>query len=149
MTQHVASQILAALESRLASVAPVYLLPVHAVALADLPGIFVEAVEDETDEQLGRGPLQERHTLSFSLFGCVAATTGFQAVAGTLRTDIEKALLATLNDIRLGGLCRPGLSRPSAAFRVETDTLEKPVGGWVLKFTCVYQLKTDAPDTAI
>ena len=87
--------------------------------------------------------------LSFTLFGCVAATTGFQAVAGTLRTDIEKALLATLNDIRLGGLCRPGLSRPSAAFRVEADTLEKPVGGWVLKFTCVYQLKTDAPDTAI
>ena len=34
MSQHVASQILAALESRLASVAPVYLLPVHAVALA-------------------------------------------------------------------------------------------------------------------
>lgn len=149
MSQHVSSQILAALESRLASVAPVYLLPVHAVALADLPGIFVEAVEDETDEQLGRGPVQERHTLSFDLFGCVAATTGFQAVAGTLRTAIEKALLGSINDIRLGGLCRPGLSRPSASFRVDTDTLEKPVGGWVLKFTCVYQLKTDAPDTAI
>lgn len=149
MSQHVASQILAAIESRLAAVAPVYLLPVHAVALADLPGIFVESVEDETDEQLGRGPMQERHTLSFELFGCVAATSGFSALAGTLRAEIEKALLGTQNDIRLGGLCRPGLSRPAATFRVDADSLEKPVGGWVLKFTCVYQLKTDAPDTAI
>lgn len=149
MSQHVASQIIAAIESKLASVASVHLLPVHAVQLSALPGIFIESIEDETVEALGPGPIQERHVLSFELFGCIAATSGFQVTAGTLRADIEKALLTAINDVRLGGLCRPGLSRPSAVFRVDAESLEKPVGGWVLKYNCVYQLKTDAPDIAI
>lgn len=149
MSQHVSGQIIAAIESKLSSVASVHLLPVHAVELSSLPAIFVESIEDETLESLGPGPIQERHALSFDLFGCIAATSGFQVTAGALRADIEKALLAAINDVRLGGLCRPGLSRPQAVFRVDSESLEKPVGGWVLRFSCVYQLKTDAPDVAI
>lgn len=146
---HVADQILAAVESRLAPVGTVHFLPYHAVPVEDLPAIFVEDVEDETAEELGPGPKTERHRISFTVFGCVAAVSGFRGAAGTLRSQIEAALLGAINDVRLGGLARPGLSRPSADFRVDAETLQKPVGGWALKFNCAYQLKTDAPDTPI
>ena len=149
MSQHVASQIIAAVETRLAAVASVHIVPLFAVPLENLPAILIEDIEDETTQALGPGPVQEIHRLSFEIFGCIAAVSGFQTTAGTLRTDIEKALLAATNDVRLDGLCRPGLSRISAVFRHDAESLQKPVGGWSMKFVCTYQLKTDAPDIAI
>jgi len=149
MSQHVASQIIAAVEARLAPVASVAIMPLYAIPLEILPAIVIENIEDETLQQIGPGPMHETHRLIFEVFGCSAATTGFHTVAGVLRTDIEKALLAASNDIRLGGLCRPGLKRSAALFRYDAESLQKPVGGWAMKFECVYQLKTDAPDIAI
>lgn len=147
---HIASQILAAVETRLSAVATVHYVPVHVIQAGSLPAIIIQDIEDETGQSIGPGPLNETHRLSFEVFGVVAhSASGFATVAGDLRASIESALLAAINDIRLGGLCRPGLSRPSAQFRVDADSLQVPVGGWALKFQCVYQLKTDAPDTPI
>lgn len=149
MSQHVASKIIAAVETRLSAIAPVSVLPLHLIPLEDLPAIVIEDIEDETLEQLGPGPLNERHAVSFEVFGVVATGSGFGVTAGELRTQIEQALLGTTNDVRLGGLCRPGLRREGASFRVDSESLQKPVGGWSMKFQCAYQLKTDAPDVAI
>jgi hypothetical protein len=149
MSQHAASHIIDAVEARLATIAPVSVLPLHLIPIEDLPAIVIADIEDETVEQLGPGPLSERHVVSFEVFGVVATGSGFGVTAGELRTQIELALLGTANDVRLGGLCRPGLRREGASFRVDSESLQKPVGGWSMKFQCAYQLKTDAPDVAI
>lgn len=150
MAAHVASQIIAAVGSRLASVADVYYVPLAAVPIDNLPAIIVQDIDDETAQALGKGPVQEQHRLSFELFGVVAhAESGFQTEAGELRASIELALMAAADDISLDGLCKPGLRRIGAEFRVDAESLQKPVGGWAMKFNCVYSLKTDAPDTAI
>lgn len=149
MSQHVASQILAAVESRLSAIAPVYIVPLSSIPIDNLPAIVIENIEDETVSQIGRGPLAEKHQLRFEVFGAVVATGGFQVFAGQLRTGIEQALLGTPSAIVLDGLSRPGLKRTAADFRHDAESLQKPVGGWSMKFECVYQLSTDAPDVAI
>jgi hypothetical protein len=146
---HVASQILAAVEARLASIADVYLVPLHAVPDASLPAILIQNIEDDA-ESIGSAPMKEKHRLSFEVWPVVSSSpAGFSEAAGELRSDVEKALLATKADAQLDGLCRPGLVRTSASFETDADSLSKPVGGWNLKFNCVYQLSTDAPDTPI
>lgn len=149
MPAHVAAQIIAAVEARLASIADVHLVPLHAIPEADLPAILIQNIEDEA-EIIGKGPMSERHRLSFEVWPVVAASaSGFSTAAGNIRADVESALLASRTAAQLDGLCRPGLSRPSASFETDADSLSKPVGGWNLKFNCVYQLSTDAPDTPI
>ncbi len=146
---HVAGQILAAVESRLSALATVHVIPTHMIDLATLPAIILEEIEDETEKTLGDGPVDEIHRLRFTAFACIATGSGFQTAANTLRTQIERALLATESDTRLGGLCRPGLTRESALWRVDSESLQKPVGGWALRFACVYHLNTGSPDTPI
>lgn len=149
MAEHVAAQILGAVESRLQAIAPVHFVPLHAIQGDSLPAIVVQNIEDESDG-FGTGPIAEKHRLSFEVWPLVMASGAtFRSEAGVIRAAVEQALLATKNDVQLGGISRPGLSRPSAAFSVDADSIGKPVGGWVLKFTCVYQLSTDAPDTPI
>lgn len=149
MAAHVAAQILAAVEARLDSLADVYLVPLHAVPETTLPAIIIQNIEDDA-EIIGNGPMKEKHRLTFEVWPVVAASpSGFSAAAGEIRAEVEKALLATKADAQLDGLCRPGLTRISASFETDADSLSKPVGGWNLKFTCVYQLSTDAPDTPI
>jgi len=149
MGAHVATQILAAVEARLSSIADVHFVPLHAVPDTSLPAILIRNIEDEA-EVIGTGPTKERHRLSFEVWPVVTATAaGVALAAGEIRTAVEHALLATKAAAQLDGLCRPGLTRPSATFETDADSLSKPVGGWNLKFNCVYQLSTDAPDTPI
>lgn len=150
MAAHVAAQIIAAVEARLSSIADVHLVPLHAIPDADLPAILIMNIEDESVEIIGGGPMSERHRLSFEVWPVVASSaSGFSTAAGEIRAAVESALLATRAAARLDGLCRPGLTRTSASFDTDADSLSKPVGGWNLKFNCVYQLSTDAPDTPI
>ena len=147
--EHVAEQIIAAVETKLALVGTVHRVPIDTVDISGLPAIFLSEIEDETVQEIGRGPLAETHKMQFEVFGAVVATSGFSAAAGVLRANIEKALMEDSADLTLSGLCRPGLRRPVAAFRVDSEALQKPVGGWALRFVCQYQLNTAAPATPI
>ena len=149
MSAHVSSQIISAVVSRLSAVATVHVVPLHSVPIETLPAIVIENIEDETVEALGPGPVSERHGMSFEVFGLVAATSGMVVTAGGLRTEIEKALMSSKANITLDGLAKPGIRRASAYFRHDSESLQKPVGGWSMKFNCVYHIKTDAPDTVV
>lgn len=149
MSEHVSSLIISSIADRLSAIAPVHIMPLHSVPIETLPAIVIENIEDVTVEALGVGPVSERHIMNFEIFGVTFSGDGIVLASGSMRTEIEKALMGNKDNITLDGLARPGIRRESAYFRHDSESLQKPVGGWSMKFNCVYHIKTDAPDTVV
>jgi hypothetical protein len=149
MTQHVADRILAALEAQLATVASVVtvsLQPLHALGEASLPAIIVDEIEDEVESRDGFFPVIEKHRLRFTVFPCLmASSSSFKSAVGQLHHDAEKALVGTVAARTLGGLLTMGLQRGNAVYSVDSESLQKPVGGWRIPFECTYYLRSDEP----
>jgi hypothetical protein len=145
---HAASLILAEVAKRLADIHPVYVSPPPTIPVDALPAIFLEDISDEVVESLDfGGPLQERRALRFAVFGCIASTSALLMIAdaGYLCASIEATLLANEDARTLGGLCRPGLNRLATTFRNDSESLQRPVGGWSLQFECQYHSNTGTP----
>ena len=150
MTQHVADRILAALEAQLATVpgvsGRVFFQPMHSLAETDLPALIVEDISDEVVAESGFFPVEETHHLSFHVFACLmTGTAGFRAAVGELHHDTESALVGSIASRTLGGLLTRGLVRGGADYVVDTESLQKPVGGWRIPFKCIYHLRSDQP----
>jgi len=150
MTQHVADRILAALEAQLATVpgvsGRVFFQPMHSLAETDLPALVVEDISDEVVAESGFFPVEETHHLSFVVFACLmTGTTGFRSAVGELHHDTESALVGSVGARTLGGLLTRGLVRGNADYVVDTESLQKPVGGWRIPFKCIYHLRSDQP----
>lgn len=148
MAAHLAAQILAAVEARITAIGlPVHFVPLRAVPADQLPGVIVTDIEDELVGVLGNGPYEEQHEVSFSV-RCYdyAPAEGFVQRVGEMRADVERQLLGTRDGVLIGPRSFR-LSRASAAFDVDADSLAKVVGGWVLRMTAHYSIKTSAPDS--
>lgn len=150
MTQHVADRILAALEAQLATVAGVsgrvFFQPLHTLTEADLPALVVEDISDEVAVESGFFPVDEVHHLSFVVFACqMTGSSGFRAALGELHHDTESALVSSVEARTLGGLLTRGLVRGNADYAVDSESLQKPVGGWRIPFKCIYHLRSDQP----
>lgn len=151
MSTHVADRIMDALESQLATVAGigsahVFLQPLVTLVDTDLPALIVEDFEDTVTSEVGFFPVEERHELSFTVFVCqMVGSAGFRAALGTLHHDTEMALVGSLAARTLNGLLTRGLIRGNASYEVDSDSLQKPVGGWRIPFRCTYFLRSDEP----
>lgn len=147
MSQHVADRILAAVVAQLAAAGlTVFVEPHGQIVESDMPCIRLRGIEDEVISSDGFDPVFETHELTFDAFCCdMAGTSGLRAAVGDLRTAVEVALLGTADARKLGGLLTRGIKRLSAAIDIDSDTLQKPVGGWSIRFVCTYGLHSDAP----
>lgn len=148
MAAHLAAQILAAVEARITAIGlPVHFVPLRAVPADQLPGVIVTDIEDTPTELLGNGPYEELHEVRFSL-RCFVYTTaeGFGQIAGEMRANVERQLIGTRDGVLIGPRSYR-LTRDSAAFDVDADSLAKAVGGWVLGMSARYSIKTSAPDS--
>ena len=148
---HLASRLLAEVVARLSVIAPVNFTALHSVSISDQPTILIEDIADETVDQMEEfeGPINETHELRFSVFALGTKTTPLALIeeAGELRQSIELSLLGTDAGRRLSGLCRSGLTRSSAELRIDSESLQRPVGGWLMRFSCRYATNTGAPQT--
>lgn len=151
MSQHVADRILAALEAQLATVAAigpgrVFFRPLASINEADMPCVIVDEIEDDVVAEAGYFPVEEQHALRFTVFVCqMVGAAGFRGAIATLHHDVELALVGSAAARSLGGLLTTGLKRPQAVYAVDAESLQKPVGGWRLSFTCTYFLRSDQP----
>jgi hypothetical protein len=145
---HKASLILAEVARRLADIHPVYVSPPPTIPVDALPAILLDDISDEVVESLDfGGPIQERRALRFYVFGCIASTSALLMIAesGDLCARIEALLFADEDARILGGLCRPGLNRLATVFRNDSESLQRPVGGWSLQIECQYHSNTGTP----
>lgn len=149
MSQHVDDRILAAIETQLTAVpglAGVFFQPLRALTEADLPAAIVDEIEDEVLDAIGFFPVEEKHELRFTVFICqMAGSANFRAALAALHHDVEQALVGSVAARTLGGLLTVGLKRGQADYTVDADSLQKPVGGWRIQFTCHYFLRSDQP----
>ena len=98
------------------------------------------------EETAGFDPVEETHRLSFEVFACdMAGIAGLRPAAGLRRTEVELALVGSQSARQLGGLLTRGLRRTDASYKVDAESLQKPVGGWSIKFDCLYGLRSDQP----
>lgn len=148
MSQHAADRIIDQVVAQLqATGLKVFVDPVASLTEADMPCVRLRNFEDEVDSPLFDGERWfETHAMSFDAFCCdMVSSSGLRAAIGTLRHDVELALRGTQEAAKLGGLLTRPLMRPSAQLDIDSDTLQKPVGGWSIRFVVTYGLHTDAP----
>lgn len=151
MTQHVADRILTALETQLATVtgigaSHVFFQPLTTLTDPDLPALIVDDIVDEVVERTGFFPVDEKHEMRFSVFACdLISRASFRSQIGTLRHDTELATVGTVAARTLNSLLTRGLQRGDAAYEVDSESLQKPVGGWRIPYKCTYFLSSDRP----
>lgn len=148
MTQHVAGRILDTVASQLTTAGKTVLREPH-VQISDdnLPACIIRNIKDEVLSEVGFFPIEQTRKLSFEIFACdMASTSGLRSSVDGLRYDVELALLGSETAKKLNGLLTRGLSSGEALIDIDSESLQKPVGGWVITFECVYGLRSNAPD---
>lgn len=147
MSQHAADRIIDQVIAQLqAAGLTVFVDPVGPLTDDDMPCVRISDVEDELISSIPGVPFFETHSLSFEAFCCaMVGSSGLRAAIGKMRHDVEFALLGSPTARKLGGLITRDIKRLSAKLQIDGDTLQKPVGGWSIRFECTYGLHTDAP----
>ena len=149
MATHVADRILAALKSRMASVSGVtgaHLLPLHALDISQLPAIVIEQARDIVTESTGVFPVYQTHRLEMTVRLCIMATEStFDAALGTLHESVSKALTGSAAAITLGNILTRGLRIEGEELFSDSESLQKPVGGWDISVSCIYNTRSDQP----
>lgn len=148
MTQHVAGRILDTVASQLTTAGKTVLREPYLQITDDtLPACIIRNVKDEFVESVGFFPVEETRRLSFDVWGCdMASASGLRGAIDSLRYDIEMALLGTETAAKLGGLLTRGLRKADAVLEIDGESPQKPVGGWSITFSCIYGLRTNAPN---
>jgi hypothetical protein len=147
MTQHVAGRILDTIASLLTTAGKTVLRePFVQITDDNLPACIIRNIKDEVMEAVGFFPVEQTRLLTFEIFACdMASTSGLRSSVDALRYDVEVALLGSETAKKLNGLLTRGLSGGEAVIDVDSESLQKPVGGWSITFECVYGLRTNAP----
>ena len=149
MATHVADRILAALKSRMASVTGVttaQLLPLHMLDASLLPAVIIDPVRDTVTESTGVFPVYQTHKLEMVVRVCIMATeSAFDAALGTLHEAVAKALTGSVSAITLGNVLTRGLRIDGEELFADSESLQKPVGGWAIAVSCIYNTRSDQP----
>lgn len=149
MATHVADRILSALKSRMASVTGVttaQLMPLHMLDVSLLPAVIIADVRDSVTESTGVFPIYQTHKMEIGLRICVMATEStFDSTLGTLHEAVAKALTGSASAITLGGILTRGLKVEGETLFADAESLQKPVGGWVIELSCIYNTRSDQP----
>ena len=77
---------------------------------------------------------------------CIMATEStFDAALGTLHEAVSKALTGTTSAITLGNILTRGLRIDGEELFADAESLQKPVGGWAIAVSCIYNTRSDQP----
>jgi hypothetical protein len=149
MATHVADRILSTLKSRMASVSGItgaHLLPLHMLDISLLPAIVIDQVRDTVTESTGVFPVYQTHKLQITVKLCIMATeSSFDASLGTLHEATAKALTGSVSAITLGSVLTRGLRIDGEELFADSESLQKPVGGWAIEVSCIYNTRSDQP----
>ena len=149
MATHVADRILAALKSRLAltmGASGVHLVPLHMIDYSQLPVVIIDEIRDSVTESTGVFPVYQTHRMEMTVRICIIATEPtFDAALGTLHEAVSKALTGSAAAITLGSILTRGLRIDGEEFFSDSESLQKPVGGWDISVSCIYNTRSDQP----
>ncbi len=149
MATHVADRILSTLKSRMASVSGIvgaHLLPLHLLDASLLPAVIIDQVRDTVTESTGAFPIYQTHRMEMTVRLCIMATEStFDAALGTLHEAVSKALTGTASAITLGNVLTRGLRIDGEELFADSESLQKPVGGWAIAVSCIYNTRSDQP----
>ena len=149
MASHVADRILATLKGRMASVSGItgaHLLPLHMLDTSQLPAIVIDQVRDSVTESTGVFPVYQTHRMEMTVRLCIVATeAAFDAALGTLHEALSKALPGSATAISLGNVLTRGLRIEGEELFADAESLQKPVGGWAIAVSCIYNTRSDQP----
>lgn len=149
MATHVADRILAAMKSQLAltmGASGVHLVPLHMIDAGTLPVVIIDQVRDTVTESTGVFPVYQTHRLEMTVRICIMATEStFDAALGTLHEAVSKALTGTTSAITLGNILTRGLRIDGEELFADAESLQKPVGGWAIAVSCIYNTRSDQP----
>lgn len=149
MASHVSDRILASLKSRLAAVSGVsgaYLLPLHMIGIDQLPAIVIDQVRDSVTESTGMFPVYQTHRMDLVVKLCIGATeASFDAALGPLHEALARALTGSVAAITLGNTLTRGLKIDGEELFADSESLQKPVGGWAVAVSCIYNTRSDQP----
>lgn len=149
MTQHVADRILDALKSRLAltmGASGVHRVPLHMIDYSQLPVVIIDQIRDSVTESIGVFPVYQTHRMEMIVRICIFATEqNFDAALGSLHESVSRALTGSADAITLGGILTRGLRIDGEELFVDSESLQKPVGGWGISVSCIYNTRSDQP----
>lgn len=149
MATHVADRILSTLKSRMASITGVtgaHLLPLHMLDSGLLPAVIIDEVRDTVTESTGVFPVYQTHKMEMVVKVCIMATEStFDAALGTLHEAVSKALTGSVAAITLGNVLTRGLRIEGEELFADAESLQKPVGGWAISLSCIYNTRSDQP----
>ena len=145
----VADRILALVKSQLATVAGitgVHLQPLHLLTADQLPALIIDDIKDEIVEETGFFPVSQTHRLAFTVVLCqMVSAASFSSALGTLHEATKLALVGTAAAVNLGGVLTRGLAVKGSDLFTDSESLEKPVGGWRISVVCTYNTRSDQP----
>lgn len=149
---HAADRILAAVLANLAAVPGIQtasLKPLYLLEETDLPALVIDDVEDEVtaaDGFDGYFPVSQSRRLNFVVQVC--AMSGSQTFLADVADLHEKAAIALVGSelaVKLGGLLTRGLTIHGGSMFTDSESLQKPVGGWRISVSCTYNLSSESP----
>lgn len=146
---HPADRILAAVETALAGVAGssgVYRMPIFLLDPEDLDCVTVDEISLDVDEELAGKVVYARNELRFTVRAVVKASrSALAGPLGIIHRGVEAALLDTVAARTLGGTLVEGLQSPGADFFADAKSLDIPVAGWAIRFSCRFHTRSDRP----
>jgi hypothetical protein len=122
------------------------LVPLHMLDSSLLPAVVIDSVRDSVTEQTGAFPVYQTHRLEMIVRICMMNTEAtFDSALATLHESVVTALTGSVSAITLGNTLTRGIRIDGEELFADSETLQKPVGGWAIAVSCIYNTRSDQP----